>query len=239
MLGGIPIFWGYNTSYLGLFFIVMIFSMVAQFRVNSTFQKYAKVANSRGLTGADVARQMLESAGIRDVRVERIAGNLTDHYDPSHKILRLSEAVYGSQSVAALGVAAHETGHAIQHAEHYSFLWARSAMVPCTNLGSRLSIPLVIIGLLINSGWSYYLMIAGIVLFSFTVLFTLVTLPVEFDASRRALHMLEGQNYLYDSELSGAKKVLTAAAMTYVAAAATAIVNLLRLLSLVSSRNRD
>ena len=112
-------------------------------------------------------------------------------------------------------------------------------MVPCTNLGSRLSIPLVIIGLLINSGWSYYLMIAGIVLFSFTVLFTLVTLPVEFDASRRALHMLEGQNYLYDSELSGAKKVLTAAAMTYVAAAATAIVNLLRLLSLVSSRNRD
>lgn len=239
MLGGIPIFWGYNTSYLGLFFIVMIFSMVAQFRVNSTFQKYAKVANSRGLTGADVARQMLESAGIRDVRVERIAGNLTDHYDPSHKILRLSEAVYGSQSVAALGVVAHETGHAIQHAENYSFLWARSAMVPCTNLGSRLSIPLVIIGLLINSGWSYYLMMAGIVLFSFTVLFTLVTLPVEFDASRRALHMLEGQNYLYDSELSGAKKVLTAAAMTYVAAAATAIVNLLRLLSLVSSRNRD
>ena len=239
MLGGIPIFWGYNTSYLGLFFIVMIFSMVAQFRVNSTFQKYAKVANSRGLTGADVARQMLESAGIRDVRVERIAGNLTDHYDPSHKILRLSEAVYGSQSVDALGVAAHETGHAIQHAENYSFLWARSAMVPCTNLGSRLSIPLVIIGLLINSGWSYYLMIAGIVLFSFTVLFTLVTLPVEFDASRRALHMLEGQNYLYDFELSGAKKVLTAAAMTYVAAAATAIVNLLRLLSLVSSRNRD
>ena len=239
MLGGIPIFWGYNTSYLGLFFIVMIFSMVAQFRVNSTFQKYAKVANSRGLTGADVARQMLESAGIRDVRVERIAGNLTDHYDPSHKILRLSEAVYGSQSVAALGVAAHETGHAIQHAENYSFLWARSAMVPCTNLGSRLSIPLVIIGLLINSGWSYYLMMAGIVLFSFTVLFTLVTLPVEFDASRRALHMLEGQNYLYDSVLSGAKKVLTAAAMTDVAAAATAIVNLLRLLSLVSSRNRD
>ncbi len=239
MLGGITIFWGYNTSYLGLFFIVMIFSMVAQFRVNSTFQKYSRVANSRGFTGADVARQMLESAGIRDVCVERIAGNLTDHYDPSHKILRLSEAVYDSQSVAALGVAAHETGHAIQHAENYSFLWARSAMVPCTNLGSKLSIPLVIIGLLINSGWSYYLMLAGIVLFSFTVLFTLVTLPVEFDASRRALHMLEGQNYLYDSELSGAKKVLTAAAMTYVAAAATAIVNLLRLLSLVSSRNRD
>ncbi len=231
--------WGYNTSYLGLFFIVMIFSVVAQFRVNSTFKKYSKFANSRGLTGAEVARQMLNAAGISDVRIERVAGNLTDYYDPSHRVLRLSESVYSSQSVAALGVAAHETGHAIQHAEHYSFLWLRSAVVPLSNIGSNLSIPLVMIGLLINGHLSYYLILAGVLLFSLVVLFTLVTLPVEFDASRRALYMLENQSYLYDTELSGAKKVLTAAAMTYVAAAATAIVNLLRLFSLLSSRNRD
>lgn len=235
----IIIYWGFNTSYIGLFFIVIIFSAVAQFRVNSTFKQYSRVANSRGMTGADVAMQMLHSAGITDVRVERIAGSLTDHYDPRSKVLRLSDSVYGSQSVAALGVAAHETGHAIQHAESYSFLWLRSAMVPFTNIGSNLSIPLVMIGLIINSNWSYTLIWLGIILFSLTVLFTLVTLPVEFDASRRALVMLESQNYLYDTELKGAKKVLTAAAMTYVAAAATAIVNLLRLLSLVSNRNRD
>ncbi|MCI9354033.1 MAG: zinc metallopeptidase [Firmicutes bacterium] len=235
----IVIFWLYNTSYLGLFFIVMIFSVVAQIGVNSTFQKYSKVANSKGLTGAEVARQMLDYAGIRDVRVESIAGSLTDHYDPVHRVLRLSSTVYGSPSVAALGVAAHETGHAIQHAENYSFLWIRSAMVRFTNIGSNWSIPLVIIGLAINNSWSYYLMVAGVALFLLVVLFSLVTLPVEFDASRRALNMLEDRNYLYGSELSGARKVLKAAAMTYVAAAATAIVNLLRLLSLISSRNRD
>ncbi len=217
----------------------MIFSVVAQIGVNSTFQKYSKVANSKGLTGAEVARQMLDYAGIRDVRVESIAGSLTDHYDPVHRVLRLSSTVYGSPSVAALGVAAHETGHAIQHAENYSFLWIRSAMVRFTNIGSNWSIPLVIIGLAINNSWSYYLMVAGVALFLLVVLFSLVTLPVEFDASRRALNMLEDRNYLYGSELSGARKVLKAAAMTYVAAAATAIVNLLRLLSLISSRNRD
>lgn len=217
----------------------MIFSVVAQIGVNSIFQKYSKVANSKGLTGAEVARQMLDYAGIRDVRVESIAGSLTDHYDPVHRVLRLSSTVYGSPSVAALGVAAHETGHAIQHAENYSFLWIRSAMVRFTNIGSNWSIPLVIIGLAINNSWSYYLMVAGVALFLLVVLFSLVTLPVEFDASRRALNMLEDRNYLYGSELSGARKVLKAAAMTYVAAAATAIVNLLRLLSLISSRNRD
>ncbi len=217
----------------------MIFSVVAQIGVNSTFQKYSKVANSKGLTGAEVARQMLDYAGIRDVRVESIAGSLTDDYDPVHRVLRLSSTVYGSPSVAALGVAAHETGHAIQHAENYSFLWIRSAMVRFTNIGSNWSIPLVIIGLAINNSWSYYLMVAGVALFLLVVLFSLVTLPVEFDASRRALNMLEDRNYLYGSELSGARKVLKAAAMTYVAAAATAIVNLLRLLSLISSRNRD
>ena len=232
----IVIFWLYNTSYLGLFFIVMIFSVVAQIGVNSTFQKYSKVANSKGLTGAEVARQMLDYAGIRDVRVESIAGSLTDHYDPVHRVLRLSSTVYGSPSVAALGVAAHETGHAIQHAENYSFLWIRSAMVRFTNIGSNWSIPLVIIGLAINNSWSYYLMVAGVALFLLVVLFSLVTLPVEFDASRRALNMLEDRNYLYGSELSGARKVLKAAAMTYVAAAATAIVNLLRLLSLISRK---
>lgn len=235
----IIIFWAYNTSYLGLFFIVMIFSVVAQIGVSSTFQRYSRVANSKGLTGAEVARQMLDYAGIRDVRIESIAGSLTDHYDPVHKVLRLSSTVYGSPSVAALGVAAHETGHAIQHAENYSFLWIRSAMVHFTNIGSNLSIPLVIIGLFISNSWGYYLMVAGVILFLFVVLFSVVTLPVEFNASRRALHMLEDRNYLNGSELSGARKVLKAAAMTYVAAAATAIVNLLRLLALISGRDRD
>ena len=183
---------------------------------------------------------MLERAGIYDVRIEQIGGNLTDHYDTSHKVLRLSSTVYGSTSVAALGVAAHETGHAIQHAENYGFLWLRSAMVPMTRIGSNLSIPLVLIGLLISQNWGHTLILIGIALFSIVVLFSVVTLPVEFDASRRALHMLEEQDYLHGAELSGAKKVLTAAASTYVAATAVAIVNLLRLLALAGGRgNRE
>ena len=218
----------------------MIFSVVAQIGVNSTFQKYSKVANSKGLTGAEVARQMLDYAGIRDVRVESIAGSLTDHYDPVHRVLRLSSTVYGSPSVAALGVAAHETGHAIQHAENYSFLWIRSAMVRFTNIGSNWSIPLVIIGLAINNSWSYYLMVAGVALFLLVVLFSLVTLPVEFDASRRALNMLEDRNYLYGSELSGARKVLKAAAMTYVASFVITLIQFARILLIVmASRKKD
>jgi len=232
----IVIFWLYNTSYLGLFFIVMIFSVVAQIGVNSTFQKYSKVANSKGLTGAEVARQMLDYAGIRDVRVESIAGSLTDHYDPVHRVLRLSSTVYGSPSVAALGVAAHETGHAIQHAENYSFLWIRSAMVRFTNIGSNWSIPLVIIGLAINNSWSYYLMVAGVALFLLVVLFSLVTLPVEFDASRKALANLEKYDLLDENELDGGKSVLRAAALTYVASLASTILSVLRLLLMA---NRD
>ena len=182
---------------------------------------------------------MLERAGIYDVRIEQIGGNLTDHYDPSHKVLRLSSTVYGSASVAALGVAAHETGHAIQHAENYGFLWLRNAMAPITRIGSNLSIPLVLIGLLISRSWGNTLILLGIALFAVVVLFSVVTLPVEFDASKRALGMLEGQNYLYGQELRGAKKVLTAAATTYVAATAVALVNLLRLLALLGGRSRD
>ncbi|HIT87423.1 MAG TPA: zinc metallopeptidase [Candidatus Coprocola pullicola] len=234
------IFFGFYTPYFGLFIIAAIFSIVAQVRVSGTYNKYSKIRNTKGLTGAEVARQMLERAGIYDVRIEQIGGNLTDHYDPSHKVLRLSSTVYGSTSVAALGVAAHETGHAIQHAENYGFLWLRSAMVPMTRIGSNLSIPLVLIGLLISQNWGHTLILIGIALFSIVVLFSVVTLPVEFDASRRALHMLEEQDYLHGAELSGAKKVLTAAASTYVAATAVAIVNLLRLLALAGGRgNRE
>ena len=205
-----------------------------------TAERLLKLRLEKQATQAEVARQMLERAGIYDVRIEQIGGNLTDHYDPSHKVLRLSSTVYGSTSVAALGVAAHETGHAIQHAENYGFLWLRSAMVPMTRIGSNLSIPLVLIGLLISQNWGHTLILIGIALFSIVVLFSVVTLPVEFDASRRALHMLEEQDYLHGTELSGAKKVLTAAASTYVAATAVAIVNLLRLLALAGGRgNRE
>lgn len=223
--------------YFGLFIITAIFSIVAQFKVNSTFNKYAKVANRRGYTGAQVAEQLLAQAGIHDVRVERIGGNLTDHYDPSSKVLRLSQNVYGSASVAALGVAAHETGHAIQHDTGYGFLWLRSAVIPLSRIGSSLGIPLVILGMLFSGSTGNLLIYIGILLFAAAVVFTLVTLPVEFDASRRAIALL-GSNYFLDAdELSGAKHVLTAAAMTYVAAAAVAVVNLLRLLSIARSRD--
>lgn len=236
------LYYGYGYGYGGglsslLYFaiIIMFFvSMYYQFKVSSTFSKYSKIQNVRGITGADVARTLLRLNGITDVRVEAVAGNLTDHYDPSKKVIRLSENVFSSTSISALSVAAHETGHAVQHAKGYAPLAMRSAIFPVVNLSNKLAVPLVIIGLLM--GGNYILAQIGIVLFGAVVLFHVITLPVEFNASSRALAMLTEYGYLSDTEIKGSKKVLGAAAMTYVAAAAVSALQLLRLIAIVGNR---
>lgn len=231
---------GFNGWYL-LVILMAIVCMIAQSNVMSTFNRYSKIANSRGYTGADVAKMLLHQNGIYDVQVERIGGSLSDHYDPVKKVLRLSDAVYNSKSVAALGVAAHETGHAVQHAKGYVPLTLRSAIFPIVSFSSKIAMPLFIAGLLLGSLiHSYSLALLGAILFGAVVVFQLITLPVEFNASSRALKMLADYNYLEPSEVSGARKVLGAAAMTYVAAAAASLVQLLRLLSIIGiGRNRD
>lgn len=234
----------YGYGFDGWFWIVILMAvvcMIAQGNVTSTFNRYSKVANSRGYTGADVAKMLLQQNGIYDITVEHVRGNLTDHYDPVKKVLRLSDTVYNSRSVAALGVAAHETGHAVQHAKGYAPLKLRSAIFPVVNFSSRIAMPLFIIGLLIGAMInSYSIALAGAILFAVVVAFQVITLPVEFNASSRALRMLEDYNYLDTSEVAGARKVLSAAAMTYVAAAAASLVQLLRLLAIIGvGRRRD
>ncbi|MDI9506532.1 MAG: zinc metallopeptidase [Clostridiales bacterium] len=214
----------------------ILVALFAQYRIKSTYSRYSEVMARSGFTGARVARDMLDAAGLGDVPVNRVQGTLTDHYDPIHRTLNLSESVYGSSSIAALGVAAHECGHALQHLEGYEPLKLRSAVVPTVNIGSSLSWPIFLAGMI--SGWRP-LLLAGVMLFSLTVLFSLITLPVEFNASRRAMAALEGRGYLSWEELDGAKKVLNAAALTYVAAALSAILNLLRLLVLARRSDRD
>lgn len=213
----------------------LIITMYAQIKVNSTFKKYSKVKCRRGLTGAQAAQIVLQRNGVRDVRIERVAGKLTDHYDPSSNVIRLSDEVYNSTSVSAVGVACHEAGHAVQQAENYKPILFRQFMVPITNIGSKLSFPLIFIGLLFPTKWDI-LLIIGIAMFSLAVFFELITLPVEFNASNRAIKALDEGELLYDEELRGAKKVLSAAAMTYLAAAITAIASLLRLLLIFSGR---
>ena len=234
-------YYGYGYGYgmdpwFILLIVAMIFSMVAQTKVSSTFNKYSRVRNRAGFTGAQVATQMLQNAGIYDVSVQRVAGNLTDHYDPRTKTLRLSQSVYDSTSVAALGVAAHETGHAIQHDVGYAPLGLRSMLVPLANFGSRLAIPLILIGFFFSGGGSTLVTI-GILFFSLSVLFTLITLPVEFNASHRAIDLLVADGFLASDEIGGAKKVLSAAAMTYVAAAFAAVAQLLRLMAIFGRRD--
>ena len=233
-------YYGFDSWYL-IVILMAVICMIAQGNVTSTFNKYSKVANSRGYTGADVAKMLLDQNGIYDVQVEHIRGSLTDHYDPIKKVLRLSDTVYGSKSVAALGVAAHETGHAVQHAKGYVPLTLRSAIFPVVSFSSKVAMPLFIIGLLIGGLInSYSLALVGAILFGAVVAFQLITLPVEFNASSRALKMLGDYNYLEPNEVSGARKVLGAAAMTYVAAAASSLVQLLRLLAIIGvGRNRD
>ena len=225
---------GYDPTYI-LIIIGAIISGLASLNVRGTFNKYSKIRNYRGYTANQVAEQILHSAGIYDVRIERIRGNLTDHYSPNEKVLRLSDATYGQTSVAAIGVAAHECGHAIQHQEGYAPLKLRAASVPLANIGSWISWPVIIIGLLLG-----YIGLAklGIFLFTFVVAFQLITLPVEFDASARALKILDQDNILEGDEHKGATKVLKAAALTYVAALFSTILQLLRLVLLVNGRSR-
>ena len=230
-------YYGYyfDPTYI-LIIIAAIISLIAQWRVNSAFSKYSRVASMSGMTGAQAARMILQSNGINDVSVQRISGKLTDHYNPSTKVLNLSESVYGSTSVAALGVAAHECGHAIQHARGYFPLSLRTALVPVANIGSQLSWVFIIVGAILS--FNQTLITIGIIMFSAAVLFQLVTLPVEFNASARALEQLESNGILYRDEVSQTRKVLSAAALTYVAAAATAILQLLRLIILFGGRGR-
>ncbi|MCG0276931.1 MAG: zinc metallopeptidase [Thermanaeromonas sp.] len=221
-------FWGDPTFVLLIPAILL--SLYAQFKVQATFEQYSRIPSRRGLTGAQVAREILDRAGLHDVRVEMIQGFLSDHYDPRSKVLRLSPAVYQSSSLASLGVAAHEAGHALQHGTGYIPLHIRSSLVPLVSFGSNLAIPLLILGLIMGIPSLARL---GIYAFLLVVIFSLVTLPVEFNASRRAVALLEGGGYLTVQELRGAKEVLNAAALTYVAAALAAILNLLRLIMLM------
>ena len=231
-------YYGYyfDPTYL-LIIISMIISLIAQFMVKSAFSRYSRIQSVKGMTGAMAARQILMSNGINDVRINRISGSLTDHYNPSDKTLNLSEDVYDSDSIAAVGVAAHECGHAIQHSRDYAPLSFRSALVPVANLGSKLSWVFIVLGLIFS--FNQILINVGIIMFSAAVLFQLVTLPVEFNASARALEQLQSNGILYGDENAKARKVLTAAALTYVAAAATAILQLLRLIILFGGKNRD
>lgn len=222
-----------------LVLIGVIICMAASAKVRSTYAKYSQIRNHGGITGREAAEKILRGAGLYDVRIERVSGSLTDHYDPRSKVLRLSDSTYSSMSVAAVGVAAHEYGHAIQHARGYIPLNLRSAIVPIANFGSAIAWPLIFLGLLINSRSSVMMINLGILAFSFAVLFQIVTLPVEFNASNRAIRILGDANILYPDELSAAKKVLGAAALTYVAGAASAILQLLRILILTGGRRDD
>lgn len=222
-----------STYYLVI--LAFMLSAFASFGVQRTFAKYQGVASQRGMTGMDAARRILDANGLYGVRVEHISGNLNDHYDPKSNVIRLSDATYGSSSVAAIGVAAHEAGHAIQHATGYAPIKIRNGFVPVANLGARLSMPLFFIGLLMGLP---QLAMAGVILFSAVLVFQLVTLPVEFNASRRALAILDNSGMLYEEEIKGAGKVLRAAAMTYVAAVASTALQILRLLTILNRRQR-
>lgn len=233
-----PFYYYYDPTY-SLVLIGLLLCLAASARVRSTYAKYGRVRSRSGLTGREAAEQILRSAGIYDVRIEHVSGNLTDHFDPGNRVLRLSDATYQSASVAAVGVAAHECGHAIQHSRGYAPLKIRSAIVPVANFGSAIAWPLILLGLLFNSRSSYLLIQIGILAFSFAVLFQLVTLPVEFNASRRAVQILGESGMLLPNELSMTKKVLRAAALTYVAGAASAILQLLRIILLTGGRRRE
>ena len=231
-----PFFYGYHfdPTYI-LVLIGAVLSIIASARVNSTFNKYARVRSMSGMTGAQTAEAILRSRGIYDVQVEHIRGNLTDHYDPSKKVVRLSDSVYNATSVAAIGVAAHECGHVMQHHEKYAPLSIRTRLVPAANIGSKLGIPIVILGLILGS--NSLLINIGIWVFSLAVLFQIVTLPVEFDASRRALACIEQYGIVTSDERAKSAKVLRAAAYTYVAAAAASVLQLLRLVMLSGRRS--
>ncbi|MBO5495866.1 MAG: zinc metallopeptidase [Oscillospiraceae bacterium] len=229
-----------DMTYIVLVLPAVILSLWASWNVKHTYRKYAKQYNSRGLSGADAARRVLDANGLRNIPVERISGELTDHYDPEAKVVRLSDGVWGSTSTAAVGVACHEVGHAIQNAEDYLPVKIRQAIIPATNIGAKLSVPLLMAGLILCSfiPQMIYLAYVGVAGYGLCALFQLVTLPTEFDASRRALRTIDGMGLLEGEEYQGAKKVLTAAALTYVAALATTLMQLLRFLIILNDRRR-
>lgn len=229
-----------DMTYIVLVLPAVILSLWASWNVKHTYKKYAKQLNSRGLTGADAARRVLDANGLRDIPVERISGELTDHYDPEGRVVRLSDGVWSGTSTAAVGVACHEVGHAIQNAENYLPLKIRQAIIPATNIGAKLSVPLLIAGLVLCGfiPQLIYLAYLGVAAYGLCALFQLVTLPTEFDASRRALRTIDGMGLLEGEEYNGAKKVLTAAALTYVAALATTLMQLLRFVIILNDRRR-
>ncbi|MFR8003718.1 MAG: zinc metallopeptidase [Hydrogeniiclostridium sp.] len=228
-------FYFFDYTYFLYMLPAIIISMVAQFKVNSAFKKYSQISTLRGVTGRESAGQVLRYGQVTGVEIQPTSGRLTDHFDPRSGIIRLSQPVYDVNSIAAVGVAAHEAGHAIQHARGYMPIKLRSALVPITNIGSNLSVPLILIGLMLPVEYDFVVTI-GILLYSLMVVFQLVTLPVEFNASSRALKALDEAGILQEEELRGAKKVLSAAAMTYLAATFTALMSLLRLLAIVAAR---
>ena len=234
----------YFFEVFGYLFVVLasIGSMIAASLVNSTFRKYSAQISSMGITGAEAARRVMEQNGVFGVRVERVSGNLTDHYDPRDNTVYLSDSVYDSKSTAAIGVASHEAGHAVQHAKNYVPVRIRTAIVPIANIGTKLSVPMILIGLLLSGvadfPYGYPIAMAGVLFFGLSVVFQLVTLPTELDASHRAMSAIREGNLLVGEELVGARKTLTAAAMTYVAALAYTLLQFLRLLALVSGGRR-
>lgn len=235
-----PYFYGIDSSYLILVLPCILLSLWASANVNSTFKKYSRQFSSRRITGAEAALRVLHANGITNIRIDRINGNLTDHFDPTSNVIRLSDGVYDNTSTAAIGVACHEAGHAVQYADGYYPIKLRAAIIPVTNFGSRLAMPLIIIGLLLSAfaSVSNFLVYLGIACFSLSLIFQLITLPVEFNASRRALQAIDSGELLTSDERRGAKATLTAAALTYVAATAVAFAQLVRLLALFGGRRR-
>ena len=235
-----PYYYGFDWTYIVLVLPCIILSMLASANVNSTFKKYSTQISSRQLTGAQAAQRVLSANGITDIRIERISGNLTDHFDPRTNVIRLSENVYDNPSTAAIGVACHEAGHAVQYATNYFPIRIRAAIIPLTNFGSKLAMPLILLGILFSTlgSFSNALVYLGIACFSLSLVFQFVTLPVEFNASKRAMAAIESSSLLTEEEQKGARKTLSAAAMTYVAATAVALAQLIRLISILGNRGR-
>ena len=233
--------YGFDWTYIVLVLPCIILSLWASSSVKNTFARYSKAHSIRRITGAQAAQRVLSHNGVTGVRIERISGDLTDHYDPRTNVIRLSDSVYDSTSVAAIGVAAHEAGHAVQYARHYAPIKLRAAIIPITNIGSKLAMPLILLGIVLSflGSFSTVLIYLGIAAFGLSLVFQIVTLPVEFNASRRAMRAIDDAGILTSEEQRGARKTLTAAAMTYVAATAVALAQLLRLLVLFSGRRRN
>ncbi|MBQ3504295.1 MAG: zinc metallopeptidase [Oscillospiraceae bacterium] len=233
-------YYGFDWTYIVLILPCLLLSLWASANVNSTFRKYSKQLSYRRITGAEAAQRVLSANGVRGVRIERVSGNLTDHFDPKTNVIRLSDSVYGSTSTAAIGVACHEAGHAVQYAQDYAPIKLRAAIIPITNFGSKIAMPLILIGILLSAlgNVSYTFVYLGIAAFGLSLVFQLVTLPVEFNASRRAMQAIESANILSEEEQRGARKTLSAAAMTYVAATAVSLAQLLRLILIFGGRRR-